>query len=172
MKEVSGESYGLTKVAIAQISATVLGAVFWLLFATIIHPIAYGRLAWLVSIAMLLSTLCLFGLGKTIATYYPKEGDDRLLTGSVLIVLISSLAVGGIVSVVLNPFVGLLTIALSFFSIAFYSELAKRQYKNYMWMWIGVRSASLVIPVIMYYLWGLVAGILAGLAAAYFIFGS
>lgn len=172
MKAVTKNNHGLAQVAVAQIAAASLGAIFWLLLAVIIHPIAYGRLSWVVSLAMILSTLCSLGLGKTVATYYPKEKNGELLSSSTSIVLVLSLGVGATVSLTLDLLAGLLVIGLSLFSIAAYSELAKQQYKKYMWMWIGVRSASLVLPVLIYHLWGLVAGILVGLAAAYFIFGS
>jgi len=171
MAAISKNRHGFAQVAIAQVTAAILGAIFWLLLAVLIHPIAYGHLSWLIAIAMVLSTFCLFGMGKTIVTYYPKERNDKLLNSSVFLVLTLSLAVGAIVSLVLNPLVGLLVISSSLFSIAVYSELAKRRYKNYMWMWISVRSLSLFLPVLLYCLWGLVAGILAGLAVAYFIFG-
>lgn len=172
MRATSKSHHGFAQVAIAQISATMLGAIFWLLLAVIIHPIAYGHLAWLISIAMILSTVCLFGLGKTVVTYYPKERNGKLLSSSTFMVLALSLAVGAVTSLIFNLLVGVLVVGLSVFSIAAYSELAKREYKKYMWMWIGVRSASLVLPLLIYHLLGLVAGILAGLAAAYLIFGS
>lgn len=176
----SASPHGFARVAIGQTSATILGAVFWLILAVILHPFAYGRLSWLVSIATVLSTVCVFGLGKTIATYYPKEKNEELLSGSTVVVLALSLVGGAGIFLVLRPWidpllaglVGLLGISLSTFSIAFHSELGKRHYGNYMWMWIGVRATSLVLPLLVYYFWGLVAGILAGLAAAYFIFGS
>ncbi len=172
MKVISKSNHGFAQVAAAQIIAATLGTIFWLLLAVIIHPIAYGHLSWIVSIAMVLSTFCLLGLGKTVATYYPKERNGKLLSSSTFVVLILSLAVGVTVSLALDLLAGLLVIGLSLFSIAAYSELAKQQYKNYMWMWIGARSTSLVLPILIYHLWGLVAGILAGLTVAYFIFGS
>jgi thiamine biosynthesis lipoprotein len=171
MGMISRSHHGFAQVAMAQVGAAVLGAIFWLILAVLIHPIAYGHLSWLISIAMILSTFCTFGLGKTVATYYPKERNGELLSSSVFVVLVLSLAVGAIVSLVLDPLVGLLVVGLSLFSISVYSELAKQQYKNYMWMWIGTRSLSLFLPLLIYYLLGTTAGILAGLVVAYFAFG-
>lgn len=172
MKSSPTESQGLTKVTIAQISASILGTIFWLILAVTIHPLAYGHLSWMISIAMILSTVCLLGLGKTIVTYYPKEGNKELLSSSAVIVLLLSLGMGTIVSIVLEPPTGLLIVGFSVFSIAVYSELGMRQYENYMWTWIGVRTTALVLPLFIYYISGLIAGIMAGLFAAYFIFGS
>ena len=171
MGAVSKNRHGFAQVVIAQVTATILGTIFWLLLAVLIHPIAYGHLSWLISIAMILSTLCTFGLGKTMVTYHPKEKNSKLLGGSAVIVLALSLIVGAGTSLVLDPWVGLLIVGLSLFSITTYAELAKRQYKHYMWTWIGVRTISLFLPIWIYCSWGLVAGILAGLAASYLLFG-
>jgi O-antigen/teichoic acid export membrane protein len=171
---------GFAQVGIAQTVATVLGTVFWLILAVILHPVAYGHLAWLVSIATLVSALCSLGLGTMIATYYPREENKRLLSTSVFLTLLAS-GVGGLVTaVVLNlsvdsslaALVGLLVLALSMFSMAFYSELGKRAYKKYMWLWIGARAATLILPLAFYLLWGTVAGLLGGLIAGYFLFGT
>ncbi|MFO7773776.1 MAG: FAD:protein FMN transferase [Dehalococcoidia bacterium] len=171
---------GFAQVGIGQTAATILGTVFWLIVALMLHPVAYGHLAWLVSIATLVSALCGLGLGTMIATYYPREENKRLLSTSVFLTLLAS-GVGGIVTaVVLNlsvdsslaTLVGLLVVALSMFSMAFYSELGKREYKKYMWMWIGVRAATLILPLTFYLLWGTVAGLLGGMIAGYFLFGT
>jgi len=171
---------GFRHVWIAQTSATVLGTTFWLVLAFLLHPVAYGHIAWLVSIATVVSALCGLGLGTMIATYHPREHSERLLSTSVLVTLVSGIA-GGIVTGAalsmsvdrsLAALVGLLVVALSMFSIAFYSELANRAYRRYMWVWIGVRTAALVLPLVFYSVWGSTPALLAGIAAAYFIFGT
>lgn len=171
---------GFRHVWIAQTAATILGTAFWLILAIVLHPVAYGHIAWLVSIATLVSALCGLGLGTMIATYYPREESKRLLSTSVLVTLISGSAGGIATAAILNiwvdstlaALVGLLVIALSLFSIAFYSELGKRAYKRYMWMWIGVRTVALVLPLVFYFAWGSTTVLLAGLIAAYFLFGT
>ncbi|HEU65932.1 MAG TPA: hypothetical protein ENN57_04605 [Chloroflexi bacterium] len=182
-KPVKRNGRGFAQVGVGQTAATVLGTAFWLILAVTIHPVAYGHLAWLVSIATLVSALCSLGLGTMIATYYPREENKRLLSTSVFLSLVSG-GVGGVVTaVVLGLWVesvdslfavlaGLLVVALSLFSIAFYIELGKQAYRKYMWLWIGVRGASLALPLIFYFTWGAVAGLLGGLIAAYFIFGT
>ncbi|MBE0430980.1 MAG: FAD:protein FMN transferase, partial [Dehalococcoidia bacterium] len=171
---------GFALVWIGQTVATVLGTAFWLVLAGILHPVAYGHLAWLVSIATLVSALCGLGLGTLIATYYPREQNRRLLSTSVFLSLASGGVGGAVTGLVLSIWVdslfaalaGLLVVALSLFSVAFYSELGQRAYKKYMWMWIGVRAAALALPLVFYLVWGSVAGLLGGLVAAYIIFGT
>ncbi len=169
-----------TYVATGQIVASILGTAFWLILAVILHPIAYGHFSYLVSIGTLLSTVFVFGLGKTIVTYYPKENNEQLVSTSLFFALMMSIIGGSVTAIVLNYWfepilaglVGLLIISMSIFSIAFHSILGRQEYRKYMYTWIGVRSASLAIPLIFYEIWGLVAGLLGGLVAAYFIFGT
>ncbi|MCL0098729.1 hypothetical protein M1O16_02590, partial [Dehalococcoidia bacterium] len=117
MEDMStGRDRGLVGVASAQLAALLLGTALWLLLALLIHPLAYGNLIWLVSIATILSTICTFGLGKTIITHLATEKDGKLVSSSVAVVVILSLIAGIAVSVVLEPAVGLLTIGLSLFS--------------------------------------------------------
>ncbi len=140
-----GEDHGFTKVSIGQLSATILGTVFWLALAVILHPVAYGNLSWLVSIATVSATVCTLGLGKTLTAFYPEEKDGGILEGSSLLVLITGLAGGAGVSLLMRiwvqdlmaAFTGVLVFSLSLFSISFYSELAQKNYTKYMWMWIG-----------------------------------
>ena len=162
---------GLPYVAGAQLFASLSGAVFWLVLALLIHPLAYGHLGWLVSIAMLVSTLCLFGLDKTVVVHYPREGKDELLSCSTLFILISSIAIGALVSLLVDLWTGALVVGFSTFSMGFHLKLAKRDYKSYMWMWVGVRTLSLFLPLLIYWAWGLVAGIIVGLSVSYTLFG-
>jgi thiamine biosynthesis lipoprotein len=163
---------GLVRVAVGQLGAAFVGAAFWLVMAFMLHPVAYGHLSYLVSIGMLISVFTVLGWGKTIATYYPKEGKKELLSGPVVIVLAASLLAGAITSLVLEPAVGLLIIGFSLFSLAVYSDLGEQNYTRYMWMWLGVRFASFTLAIAIYLWWGMVNGIVAGLAIAYLIFGS
>jgi len=171
---------GFAQVWIGQTAATILGTAFWLVLAVTLHPVAYGHLAWLVSVATLVSALCGLGLGTTLAIYYPREENRKLLSTSVLITLASGSVGGAATGLMLSPRVdpvlaaltGLLVLALSLFSLAFYAELGQRAYSKYMWMWIGVRVASLALPLAFYFLWGSVAWLMAGMVAAYLMFGS
>jgi thiamine biosynthesis lipoprotein len=167
-----GKSHGLAWVALAQLVALLLGTALWLLLALLIHPLAYGNLIWLVSIATILSTICTFGLGKTVITHLPAEKDGKLLSSSVAVVLLLSLIAGVIVAVVLEPAVGLLIVGLSLFSITFHLELAGRKYGSYLRAWAGARMLGLLLPVLFFLLWGSITWLLVGMALAYLFFGS
>ncbi|MEW6221935.1 MAG: FAD:protein FMN transferase [Candidatus Hadarchaeota archaeon] len=163
---------GLAQVSVAQISATLLGAIFWMVLAAIIHPVAYGYLSWLVSIATIISVICSVGLGKTIVTYFQKEKSQELLGGLVFLVSVLSVAAGAVTALVLGLPSGLLVVGLSVFSMAVHLELARRNYKKYMWLWVGVRALSLAIPLLFYWISGSTAGILVGMAAVYLVFSA
>ncbi|MCL0076588.1 FAD:protein FMN transferase [Dehalococcoidia bacterium] len=169
---ITGRDRGLVGVASAQLVALLLGTALWLLLALLIHPLAYGHLIWLVSIATILSTICTFGLGKTIITHLATEKDGKLVSSSVAVVVILSLIAGIAVSVVLEqPAVGMLTVGLSLFSITVHLELAGRKYGGYLRAWVGTRLLCLLLPVLFYLLWGSITWILVGLALAYLLFG-
>ncbi|HSV32097.1 MAG TPA: FAD:protein FMN transferase, partial [Atribacteraceae bacterium] len=155
----------------AQLASHLLGTALWLPLALLIHPLAYGYLSWLLSIATILSTFCTFGLGKTVITHQAAEGDDRLLSSSVAVVFLLSVIAGIIVSIVLGPAVGLLTAGLSLFSLTVHLDLANRKYGSYLRAWIGARLLGLFLPVLFYLFWESINGILVGLALGYLLFG-
>ena len=162
--------FGIVHVAIGQIGAAVLGAVFWFIMARLLEPGDYGQVNWLISIATLASMYCVLGWGKTVVTYYSKEGKGELLGGAVTIVLVASLVVGGVFGLLLEPSAGLLIIGLSLFTMMVSFELGKHRYERYMWTWIGVRLISLPLSIALYFWQGLF-GVLLGYAIPYLIFG-
>ena len=170
---------GFAQVWIGQAGATILGTIFWLILAVVLHPVGYGHLAWLVSVATLVSAFCGLGLGTMLATYYPRQENKRLLSTSVSVGLVASVMGGAVTSAVLNLWVdallaaltGLLVVALSMFSLAFYLELGRRAYRRYMWLWIGARTGALVFPLVFYFISASLAGLMGGLVVAYFILG-
>jgi O-antigen/teichoic acid export membrane protein len=161
---------GFLQVAIGQAGAVTLGAVFWFVMARLLQPIDYGQVNWLMSIAMFASMYCVLGWGKTIVTYYPKEGRDELLGGAVAIVLVASLAVGIAMGLLVDPLVGLLIIGLSLFSMTISSELGRRRYRRYKWICVVPKFIALLLAVAMYFWIGLF-GVLLGYAVPYLFFG-
>ncbi|MBE0447830.1 MAG: oligosaccharide flippase family protein [Actinobacteria bacterium] len=161
---------GFLHVAIGQAGAVALGAVFWFVMARLLEPGDYGQVNWLLSIAMFASTCCVLGWGKTVVTYYPKEGRDELLGGVVAIVLVASLAIGIAMGLLVEPLVGLLIVGLSLFSMTIYSELGRRRYRRYKWVMIGAKLIALPLAMGMYFWLGLL-GVLLGYAIPYLLFG-
>lgn len=170
VRRVLGNHPGFLHVGIGQVGDIALSAMFWFIMARLIMPGDYGQVNWLLSIATFASMCCVLGWGKTIVTYYPKEGKDALMRGAVIIVLIASFAVGIVMGVLVEPLVGLLIIGLSLFSMTISFELGKRRYKHYKWILIGVKLILLPLAIAMYFWLGLF-GMLLGYAVPYLIFG-
>lgn len=161
---------GLLHVTIGQVGSIAIGAVFWFLMARLLEPSAYGNVNWLISIAMFASTICVLGWGKTVITYYPKEGKEELLSGAVTIVLVASLAVGIAMGLLFEPLVGLLIVGLSLFNMTISFELGMRRYKRFKWISVGVKLVILPLAVAMYFWLGLI-GVLLGYTLPILIFG-
>jgi hypothetical protein len=54
---------GFLQVAVGQVGAVALGAVFWFVMARLLEPGDYGQINWLISIAMFASTCCVLFKG-------------------------------------------------------------------------------------------------------------
>lgn len=161
---------GFLQVAIGQAGAVAIGAVFWFLMARLLEPGDYGHINWLISIAMFASMCCVLGWGKTVITYYSKEGRDELLGGATAIVLVASLAVGVAMSLLVEPLIGPLIVGLSLFSMVISAELGGRRYKRYKWICVAPKFIALLLAMAMYFWIGLF-GVLLGYAIPYLIFG-
>ena len=161
---------GLVHVTIGQVGAAALGAVFWFVLAGLLNPGDYGQINWLISIAMFASTFCVLGLGRTIVTYYPKEGSEEFVGGAVAIVLVASLAVGIAMGLLVEPLVGLLIVGLSLFSMTISYEFGRRRYRRYMWISLGAKLAVLPLAVVLYFILGF-PGVLLSYAIPLLVFG-
>ena len=156
--------------AAAQLLASLSGFFFWILLALLLHPFAYGEVAWKVSLAMLLSGFSLLGVGKAALAHYARRGE-ALLRGCLLLGLLSSLVSGALISLLVDPWTGLLLLSLSAFSLSFHFELARRSYKRYLLLWAGARTLTLLLPFLLYLWLGEVRGLLLGLSLSYLLFG-
>ena len=161
---------GFLHVAIGQAGSVAVGAVFWFFIARLLQPDAYGQVNWLISIASFAAAFCVLGWGKTIVTYYPKEGSEELVGGATLIVLVASLAVGIAMGLFFEPLVGLLIVGLSLFSITISYELGRRRYKRFMWISLIAKFMSLPLAVLLYFMFGL-PGVLLSYTIPSLIFG-
>ncbi|MEM0359435.1 MAG: FAD:protein FMN transferase [Candidatus Hadarchaeales archaeon] len=160
---------GVFQVAMAQVFATLSGFFFWVLLAFLLHPLAYGEVAWRVSLAMLLSGISLLGVGKASLALYSKGGEG-VLKGCLLLGLLPSLSIAVLLSLLLDPWTGLLLLSFSLFSLSFHFELSKRSYSRYLLLWIGARSLTLLLPFLLYLRLGEVKGLLLGLSLSYLPF--
>ncbi|MEM2300027.1 MAG: FAD:protein FMN transferase [Candidatus Hadarchaeales archaeon] len=158
---------GLLNVTAGQLGASLLGALFWISLAALIHPNAYGYLSWLFSIGMFASIFCLLGFEKTIVVF-GKKGET--VSKFFLIVLATSVWIAIALSLFVHWIVGISALGFSLFSLAVHRELAREDYGRYMWMWLGSKSLSIFLGFLLYRFSGLVIYILLGFALTHLIF--
>lgn len=154
-------------IALGRAVAMAFGVILWLMMARLLMPSDYGTINYLISIAMLVSIATGLGLTKTIMTYYPKEGKENLISGSIMLVLLSS-SIAAILVTLWEPLLGVLIFGLSLFSLAVHVELGRRMYKRYMWLWAGAKILVLPFSISMYLVLGL-PGFLLGYVLPPFI---
>jgi len=153
----------LKLVATAQIVAAFSGALFWLFLALLLHPFAFGEVGWLYSVSMLVSTVASLGLGKSLlVSRYPSPEFSLYLT------LFSSTLAGGILSLFLNPWAGLMVFGFSLFSLSFHLELSRKNFLGYLRLWFA-RSALLSLPLLLYAWRAEIWTILLGLFFCHFL---
>lgn len=136
----------LKLVATAQIVATFSGAIFWLLLALLLHPFTFGEVGWLYSISMLVSTAASLGLGKSLIVL--RRPSPRL---AFYLTLFSSTVAGVTLSLLLNPWAGLMVFGFSLFSFSFHLQLSQENFRGYLTIWLA-RSSLLFLPLFLY-LW-------------------
>ena len=125
-------------------------------------PADYGWINYIISLSALVSFAVTLGLPTTVATYYPKERREGLISGSVLVVLIASL-IASVTAAIWEPLLFPLIMGFSLFSVAVNIELGRRRYSRYMWLWVGAKLASVPFAIGLYFTLGL-SGFLFGYA--------
>ena len=150
-------------VSIGNLSSSIIGAVFWLVLASIVNVDEYGVLAFYFSLAAIASAASLFGLGSTIMAYLPK-GSQAIVGQASIIVLITSSLASIVIAVVFNNLAAaLLVLAANAFSLSVSEHLAKKCYKRYSIVSIINRGSQFAISLVLYYLMG-INGVIIGYA--------
>ena len=164
-----GIERGLVNVTAGNVISSLIGAVFWLLLASLMTVEAYGKLNYDLSIAITASTLSLMGLNVTVMTYLPK-GDENIKHQANLLVLITNC----IIFVALFWFtnnipVAILLFGMSFFTMAQAEILGKSNFKKYSYLVIGQRLVLVPASLSLYYVMG-VDGIITGYGLSTLLF--
>ena len=157
----NSSSRNFSKVFVNNLVVTGLHATFYLIFASLLDPELYGNMSYLIAIAGTVSVISRFGLPHTITVFQSKQNQNTSNQINVLAVITTSVA--AIVLLFVNPYVSLLTLAISFFVMNQHNLLGLKNYKSYLRM--GVLKSILIItlPILFYFLLDL-PGILLGMA--------
>ena len=120
----------LSSIGIADITGSIISALFWFYLATLIGPEAYGEIHYFISIAAVASTISLLGATQTLLVYSAKKVKihSTLYSLNLIIGVVSATIVAFIVK---DLSVGLLVIGYMVFAIAWSDVLGKKYFKTY-----------------------------------------
>ncbi len=161
-KRIFKEDMGLVYTTIGGLSASVLGALFWLILASLLSVADYGLANYYISLASLFAGVGTIGLNMTITTYLAKGERNILFEANSLV-----LASGFVTALVLSFFqaeAGLTSIAMVFFTMSLGELLGKKSYKEYGFLQIGQKLAQIALSMLLYYQIGLM-----GIVLGYFL---
>jgi len=152
---------GFVQVAAGRVIPAALQAIFYLVFAYILEPGSYGQLSYLISIAGVASVISRFGLPYSLTVYSAKKNFLFVNQANIILLIIGS--VTAIILLVVDPFVALLSFALTIFVTNQYNLLGLKKYQKFMTNAI-IKSVLLISMTILLYFYLDLSGILLGMA--------
>jgi len=152
-----------SKVLTGRVIATGLGSLFYMVFAAILQPEAYGELAYLIAIAATFGAVSRFGLNLSVEVNQAKKNSE--LTNQLNILAFILILGGSIVLLFIDPLLSLLAFVQSFFVMEQFNLLGQKRYKKFRNLAI-IRSIFLIfIPLVLFQLWE-IPGIILGISIA------
>ena len=155
----------LASIGIADVSAKGISAIFWFYVAAILGPTGYGEIAYLLSVAMIASTVALLGASNTLIVYTAK--NVKIQSALYVLTLIS----GSITSIVVffifyDVGTSFLILGYIIFGLVTSELLGYKLYKNYSKYIITQRALMVVLSIGLFYIFGQEA-ILIGIALSF-----
>ena len=155
----------LASIGIADVSAKGISAIFWFYVAAILGPTGYGEITYLLSVAMIASTVALLGAGNTLIVYTAK--NVKIQSALYVLTLIS----GSITSIVVffifyDVGTSFLILGYVIFGLVTSELLGYKLYKNYSKYIITQRALMVVLSIGLFYIFGQEA-ILIGIALSF-----
>jgi len=164
-----GIDHGLAYVTIGNIGSAVLGAVFWLILASMLIAESYGVLNYYLASTFIFGTVALLGLNPTVTTYLAK-GVEKVKYQANLMALLSSVAfIAPLILLTGYLQLGMLLIGVAFFQMSVAELLGRKMYKEYTFIFVGQRSAQIVLGISLYFVYG-IDGVILGYTLAFLAF--
>ncbi len=158
---------GLIYITLGNLLGALLTGSFWLFLASVANVEDYGKINYKVAIASLAASAALLGMNTTVTTYLAK-GHERINVQANQLVLISG-AIAAVVVSVIDWFLSVFVIGMTFWMMSIYELLGKKSYKQYAFASIGARGSQFLLSILLYYLLG-VPGIIIGFAVSFLLF--
>jgi len=155
----------IASIGIADISAKAISAIFWFYVAAILGPSGYGEIAYLLSVAMIASTVALLGAGNTLIVYTAK--NVKIQSTLYVLTLIS----GSITSIIVffifyDAGTSFLILGYVIFGLISSELLGYKLYKNYSKYIITQRALMVTLGIGFLYAFGQDA-VLIGIALSF-----
>ena len=157
----------LSSIGIADITGSIISALFWFYLATLIGPEAYGEIHYFISIAAVASTISLLGATQTLLVYSAKKVKihSTLYSLNLIVGVVSATIVAFIVK---DLSVGLLVIGYMVFAIAWSDVLGKKYYKTYTKYILVQKILMVSLSIGFFFILGK-DGIILGMAISFFV---
>ena len=164
-----GIDQGLVYVTIGNIGSAVLGAVFWLILASILIAENYGVLNYYLASTFIFGTVALLGLNPTVTTYLAK-GVEKVKHQSNLMALLSGVAfIAPLIILTGYLELSVLLIGVVLFQMSVAELLGRKMYKEYTFILVGQRAAQIVFGISLYFVYG-IDGVIIGYTLAFIAF--
>ena len=155
----------LASIGIADVLAKGISAIFWFYVAAVLGPTGYGEIAYLLSVAMIASTVALLGAANTLIVYTAK--NVKIQSSLYVLTLIS----GSITSIVVffifyDVGTSFLILGYVIFGLITSELLGYKLYKKYSKYIITQRALMVVLSIGLFYIFGQEA-ILIGIALSF-----
>jgi len=164
-----GVDRGLAYVTIGNIGSGVLGAVFWLILASLLIAENYGLLNYYLASTFIFGTVALLGLNPTMTTYLAK-GVEKIKHQANLTALVSSVAfIAPLILLTGYLPLSFLLIGVTLFQMSMAELLGRKMYKEYTFILVGQRAAQLALGISLYFVYG-IDGVILGYTLSFLAF--
>ena len=158
----------ISTIGLGDIVGSGVAALFWFYLASIVNPVDYGQIHYLLSIGTLTSTFTLIGTQNVFTVYIAKNK-------TVVKTLLSVSFFSGIFILIICYFVfdllnvGLLILGIILFTYGISSNLGKKSFKKFSFFTILQKSLTVVFALVGYHYFG-IDGVIYGIALSYFVY--
>jgi O-antigen/teichoic acid export membrane protein len=167
IKNLSTRFRGLTLIGLANIIASVIGALFWLYIARLIGTASYGEVSYFIAISGIGVIISFMGAGSTLQVYAAK--GIKIQSTIYFIVLLTSTAASIIIFVIFqNVSMSVYLLGNVVYGMVTAEALGKKSYKTYFIYVVMQRGLMAVLAIFLYHMIG-VNGIILGIGISFLL---
>jgi O-antigen/teichoic acid export membrane protein len=157
----------LSSIGIADITGSIISALFWFYLATLMEPEEYGKIHYVISIASVAATISILGATQSLLVYSAKNVKihSTLYSLNLIVGVVSATIVAFIVK---DLSAGLLVIGYMVFAIAWSDVLGKKYFKMYTKYILVQKILMVSLSVGFFFILGK-DGIILGMAISFFV---